>query len=232
MTKNCDWYNKTFYSGKNNVPTNLTIQDMDQGIGYMNRRLQNLINGYIKYLVVEGYFEKSQIEGIEEQFMSLSEKEFKTKSFGEQIKILLDFGKMIIPNEKEFDSLEQIRKDRNYFVHKFYAEYSRDGIIKDNQFLRLKKTISSIDKATNRFNDYVNQSQKKKTKTTTSRRKPVSEDEMKTTIMNIISAYGGNMPIETLDLELRNIYGTIEWGTWYGYRFKNCLVEWGFVKRE
>ncbi len=228
MTKNCDWYNTTFYSGKkNNVPINLTIQDMDQGIGYMNRRLQNLINCIVKYLVEEGRFKKSQIDGIEKQFMSLDEKEFKAKSFGGQIKILFEFEKEIILNTKESDSLEQIRKDRNYFIHKFCEEYSKDEKIEDNQFLRLKKTISSINKATNRFDSYVKQSQKKKTVTTTPKRKRISEDDMKNAIIGIINEYHGNISLQELDLELRIKYGTIEWGTWYGHRFKNCLIKWG-----
>lgn len=230
MTKNCDWYNPTFYSGKSSVPTNLTIQDMDQGIGYMNRRLQNLINGIIEYLAGQGYFERSQIQGIEEQFLSLSEKEFKSKSFGEQVGVVVNFGKTMLP--KEYDSLEQIRKDRNYFIHKFDAEYSKNGKIEDNQFLRLKKTISSIDKAAHRFEDYVKQERSKKKKKKASNTKKVPEEEMKRTIMNLINSRGGRMSIDELDLELRNIYGTIEWGTWYGYRYQNCLIEWGFVKRN
>jgi len=128
-------------------PDEVTPEVMDAAIGYMNRRLQSLMDGIGEGLNTLGAFCKGSLGRVCSEYADGGD--FYRTMLGVQVRVFFE-GTGADSDDKS--SLGQIVRNRNHFLYK-YPKILRNsgGKVPAGEFNLLRDTISAIDRRTAAF---------------------------------------------------------------------------------
>lgn len=137
-------------------PNDVSLETMDAAIGYMNRRLQMLIDSIAEHLYDLGAFSKGSLGKVCSEYANGND--FYTTILGIQIRTYLAGTNADCNNGA---GLGQIVRNRNHFLYK-YPKIIRNsgGKVPANEVQLLRDTISAISKREETFDDALQQIKK------------------------------------------------------------------------
>lgn len=205
----------------------VSVELMDTAIGYMNRRLQALIDSIGEQLYNLGAFSKGSLGKVCSEYANGND--FYTTLIGIQIRTYLagtgaDTGNGL--------SLGQIVRNRNHFLYK-YPKIIRNsnGIVPANEVQLLRDTISAISKREESFADALQNIRKIQEKAQTVNagktrglKTAIDKEKVKRSIDDLIPKDRSMIPVNQLFNKLRSVLPGMDPQKVLGMKLKDYLA--------
>ncbi|MCQ2079279.1 MAG: hypothetical protein MJZ38_04405 [archaeon] len=205
----------------------VSIETMDAAIGYMNRRLQTLIDGIAEQLYALGAFSKGSLGKVCSEYAGGTD--FYNTILGIQIRTYLAGTSADSGNGP---NLGQIVRNRNHFLHR-YPKLIRNsgGKVPANEIQLLRDTISAIIRREDTFSEALQQMMKVQEKAKTSdagrtRGSKTSADleKVRRCIDDLVPRDRTMIPVNQLNNRLRQVLPGLDSQKVLGMKLKDYLA--------